>query len=125
MLHYNAISHEELYPVIERAKGIVLPSLIDNLPNTCLEAMALGQIVIGTYGTSFEQLIENEQSGFLCEPGNSNNLLDTCKKILSLSTERKSIISRNARKRIDALNPEKKCQELVWYIKKIKNKKCK
>ena len=29
---------------------VVLPSLIDNLPNACLEAMGLGKVVIGTTG---------------------------------------------------------------------------
>ncbi|MBD0264365.1 MAG: glycosyltransferase family 4 protein, partial [Tolypothrix sp. Co-bin9] len=42
--------HTQLYPIITGAKLIVLPSLIDNLPNACLEAMALGKPVIGTTG---------------------------------------------------------------------------
>src|ERR1051326_7456438 len=47
--------------------SVVLPSLIDNLPNSCLEAMGLGRVVIGTKGTSFEELITDEANGFLIE----------------------------------------------------------
>jgi glycosyltransferase involved in cell wall biosynthesis len=71
------IRHEELYPVVRRARLVVLPSLSDNLPNAMLEAMALGRPVIGTIGTSFDEVIEDGVSGFLVRPGDSAALADT------------------------------------------------
>jgi len=67
VLYLGVMHHEYLYPIVQNAHAVVLPSLIDNLPNTCLESMALGKIVIGTRGASFEQLIEDGISGFLAE----------------------------------------------------------
>ncbi len=69
-LHYKIIypgvlPHAQLLPIIEHASAVVLPSRIDNFPNTCLEAMACGKIVIGTRGTSFEQLIDDGISSFV------------------------------------------------------------
>jgi len=57
------LPHSQLYPVIAGAHLVVLPSLIDNLPNACLEAMGLGKVVIGTLGTSFEELIVDGVNG--------------------------------------------------------------
>jgi glycosyltransferase involved in cell wall biosynthesis len=57
--------HRQLYPVIAGAHLVVLPSLIENLPNACLEAMGLGKVVIGTSGTGFDELISEERRDFL------------------------------------------------------------
>ena len=68
------LPHAQLYPVIERARLVALPSLIDNLPNSCLEAMGIGRVVIGTKGTSFEELITDGVNGFLVEPNDPEGL---------------------------------------------------
>ncbi len=59
------LPHRQLYPIIAAARLVVLPSLVDNLPNACLEAMGLGTAVIGTTGASFEELITDGVNGFL------------------------------------------------------------
>lgn len=61
--------HSQLYPMVAGARLVVLPSLTDNLPNTMLEAMTLGRPVLGTIGTSMDEVIEHEVSGFLVPPG--------------------------------------------------------
>lgn len=63
------LRHPQLYPIIQGARLVALPSLIDNLPNVCLEAMALGKPVVGTYGASFDEIIEDGKTGFLVQPG--------------------------------------------------------
>jgi len=62
--------HSKLYPIIKKAKIIVLPSLIDNLPNTLLESMALGKAIIGTVGSSFDEILTDNKTGFLVEKEN-------------------------------------------------------
>lgn len=69
LIFVNQMPHEQLYPVIDGAKLVVLPSLVDNLPNTCLESMMLGKPVIGTIGTSFDEVITDGKDGFLVRPG--------------------------------------------------------
>jgi len=49
---FPLLRHEQLYPIIQRARLVVLPSLFDNSPNTMLEAMGFGKPVVGTYGSS-------------------------------------------------------------------------
>jgi glycosyltransferase involved in cell wall biosynthesis len=50
---------------------VVTPSRVDNCPNTCLEAQALGKIVIGTRQSSLEELVDHGVTGFLAEPGSA------------------------------------------------------
>src|SRR5256885_217036 len=72
----DELPHKQLYPVIAGAHLVVLPSLIDNFPNACLEAMALGKAVIGTTGASFDELIDDEATGFLVAPNNVDALAE-------------------------------------------------
>lgn len=73
------LPHRQLYPIIAGARLVALPSLFDNSPNTCLEAMGLGKAVIGTNGTSFEELILDGVNGFLVGPNDPEAL---AKKII-------------------------------------------
>jgi glycosyltransferase involved in cell wall biosynthesis len=67
----DRLPHAQLYPVIAGARLVVLPSLVDNLPNACLEALGLGRPVVGTTGTSHDELIEDGETGFLVPPGDA------------------------------------------------------
>jgi len=64
------LDHRQLFPIIRHARLVVLPSLADNLPNTCLEAMGLGRPVLGAEGASFEEMIADGADGFLFPLGN-------------------------------------------------------
>lgn len=114
VLFLGRLKHEELFPVIRKAELIIMPSLMDNFPNSCAEAMSIGKIVIGTDGSSLEQFIKNGENGFLAEINNSQSLLEKIEEALNLEEEKKNKLSINAIKRIEKLNPEK-------YYKKLEN----
>lgn len=119
-----ALLHEQLYPIIKNADFVVLPSVIDNLPNACIEAMHFGKVVIGTDGSSFEQLIRHRVSGILCKIGDSDDLLDKLNLAVTLSDDEKRKIGERAKARIDRLKPEyvvNKLLQLYRYV--IENSK--
>jgi len=64
----------ELYAVLQRADATVLPSLVDNLPNTAIESLMLGVPVIGTRGASIDELVEEGVTGDLVPPGDVEGL---------------------------------------------------
>lgn len=70
------LRHAQLYPVVAGARLVVLPSLLDNLPNACLEAMGLGKAVVGTAGTGLDELITEGETGFLVPPRDSSALAE-------------------------------------------------
>ncbi len=119
VLYFKPLKHAALYPVIEHADYVVLPSLMDNFPNACIEAMYFGRIVIGTDGTSFEQLIADGINGFLAKPGDAESLYQKICEACALTPEQKSAISEKAIRRIDLLRPDVVVKELIRYYEKV------
>lgn len=73
----------ELFPILRAARLVVLPSLWENLANTCLEAMQLSRPVIATWRCGFEEVIQDGESGFLAQPGDANDLAQTMLRVLA------------------------------------------
>jgi glycosyltransferase involved in cell wall biosynthesis len=119
VLYLGRLPHQELYPVIKNSQAVVLPSRVDNFPNTCIEAMAQGRIVIGTQGASFEQLIEDDKSGFLCKIDDSPSLLTAIEKALALTYSKKLEMGKKAKDRIKGLSPEIAVQNLLNVYQEV------
>jgi len=111
------LPHSQLYPVIAGAQLVVLPSLIDNLPNACLEAMGLGKVVIGTEGTSFEELITDGVNGFLVQPDDPEALAD--KMIAAWTDDRVAAMSAAAKEKVTEFAPEKTIPSLLSYYSEV------
>lgn len=109
----NALGHKQLYPVIYHADFVVLPSLMENLSNACIEAMYFKRVVIGTDGASFEQLITHGKNGLLCRIGDSADLLEKMQTAAAMGKREKEKMGKLARKRIDKLKPEYAVQKLI------------
>jgi glycosyltransferase involved in cell wall biosynthesis len=54
----------------------VLPSLADNFPNTVIESLLLGVPVIGTYGSSIDEMVKNNVTGLLVEKNSEQELAE-------------------------------------------------
>lgn len=120
----NALEHKQLYPVIQNADFVVLPSLMENLSNACIEAMYFERVVIGTDGASFEQLIMHGVSGLLCQIGDSHDLLEKMQMAVLMGENEKKEMGRLAKKRINKLKPEYAVRNLIrLYEYVISNRK--
>ena len=107
------LPHRQLYPVIAGAHLVVLPSLIDNLPNACLEAMGLGKVVIGTRSISFDELITDGVNGFLVPPNNPEALAE--KMISAWVDPRLEQMGKVAREQMEQFAPDKTVASLLGY----------
>ena len=110
---------ERLYPLIDSAELCLLPSRIENLANACVEAMAMGKIVIGTDGASYEQLIDDRVSGFLCERDNPESFLQAVEEALSMNGEEKQKMIERASMRIQQLSPEIIYEKYFSFYKQV------
>ena len=118
-LYLGPMRHERLYPIVAGATAVVLPSRVDNLPNTCIEAMAFRRVVIGTRGTSFEQLLVDGESGFLCQRDDPASLLAVIEKVLALPPAEREAIGQRAADRIAMLRPERVVVQLVELYRSV------
>lgn len=117
LIMIDQLPHRQLYPIIDDAHLVVLPSLIDNMPNACLEAMALGKVVIGTFEGSFDELIDDGKNGFLVAADNVEAL---AQKITDVWTNPDlPAIGKAARARVDDFRPEKSTEALLHYYRQI------
>ena len=117
LLIMENLPHSQLYPVIAGAHLVVMPSMIDNLPNACLEAMGLGKVVIGTDGGSFEELITDGVNGFLVPRDNPQALAD--KMIAAWTDKRVASMSAAAKEQVREFAPEKTIPALLSYYSEL------
>ncbi|MCI9464175.1 MAG: glycosyltransferase family 4 protein [Lachnospiraceae bacterium] len=120
-IYMPPLSHEYLYPVIWHADFVICPSIMENFSNSCMEAMYFKRVVIGTDGTSFEQLIDDGKNGLLCVPGDAESLLNKMNVAAGMSGEQKEEMGQKARKRIDRLAPEYTVKTLLHYYRYVIN----
>ena len=113
------LPHKQLYPVIEGARLVALPSLIDNLPNSCLEAMGIGKVVIGTQGASFEELISDGVNGFLVDRDDPAGLSE--KLIAAWEDPRLNEMAEAAKQRMRDFAPEETVGKLLAYYAEVAN----
>ncbi len=68
--------------VFERADVTVLPSLYkEGLPNVLLESMSMGVPVVSSNLGGVPEIVINGKTGFMVEPGNSDQLADGILKL--------------------------------------------
>jgi len=109
----------QLLSVMKKARVVVLPSLIDNLPNGCIEAMGMGKVVVGPNGISFDELITDGQSGILFKKGNVLSLREAIVRAWNLSEEKRETMSRSAKERIAQLSPDITLTVLEKFYEKV------
>jgi len=119
ILYLGDMRHDLLYPVMANARAVVIPSLVENFPNVCLEAMAHRRVVIGTRGTAFEQLLVDGVSGLLCEPGSPAGLVDAVGKAIHLTEAERLAMGEKAAERIHALRPEIVVEQLLEFYRSV------
>ncbi len=113
------LPHDQLYPVIEGARLVALPSLIDNSPNSCLEAMGLGKVVVGTHGASFEELIADGVNGYLVPPNDPAALAE--KLIAAWEDPKLNEMSAAAKQKMRDFAPEETVTTLLAYYAEVMN----
>ena len=119
VIFLGTLERQKLYPVIEGAFACLMPSRIDNMPNTCIEAMAMGKIVVGTRGASYEQLIEDGRNGFLMEIDSREGLKNAIYRIEVLTKKGREAIESEAKKTTERFNAENAYCQLMSFYKTV------
>lgn len=83
-IHFEgARPRRELGTLIRQSTVCCFPSLWENFPNACLEAMALGAVVVGSDAGGMSEIIEDGRSGLLFRSGDAEQLADVIRRALT------------------------------------------
>ncbi len=120
IIYFPSIADRDLLnTIIYHAEVCILPFRFENLPNTCVEALELGRIVISTFKSGVSQLIKDKYNGFLVEQDNPKALVDKIQEVLALPEKEKKRISDHAVKRTKKMNPENFYKYMIEYYQRI------
>ncbi|MFP4083165.1 MAG: glycosyltransferase family 4 protein, partial [Candidatus Aminicenantes bacterium] len=119
LIFFDHLPQERLFPMVNLAKIIVLPSIWEAFGFVCLEAMALGGAVVATSGSGFEEIIEDGISGYLVKPGQAELLAEKIIQVLSNEQDLPRI-SEGARMRAQEFDVSKVALRLLAYYKKTR-----
>jgi glycosyltransferase involved in cell wall biosynthesis len=97
-VYAGSANREELKTLLGRATMLVLPSLEDNCPMTVLEAMAAGLPVVAAKVGGVPDLIEDNQTGFFCNPLDATSMAAAIEKVL-VDAQAAAAVARQARER--------------------------
>lgn len=95
------ITREELKHYYRKSKISCFPSWWENLPMVCLEAMAIGNVVVAGKNGGMSEIITDGKDGFLITPRDKNNIIDTLKRGLGMSRDEIAILRTKAHQTIE------------------------
>ncbi|MFH1413973.1 MAG: glycosyltransferase family 4 protein [Candidatus Omnitrophota bacterium] len=123
VIYLDSMQRSQLLPFIKGARAVILPSKIDNLPNSCLESMAEGKVVVTTYSSGFEDIITSGRNGFLIKYDESQQLLRCLKEICSMDKNQLEKIGQEAAETIsEGFNEKRNLDLLINYYQMIISK---
>jgi glycosyltransferase involved in cell wall biosynthesis len=118
-LHFfPRLAQPQLYPLLKHALFAVLPSLWENLANTCLEALDMGKPVVATLGCGFGEVIEEGRSGMLVPPGDAGALEQALISML-VNDGRLREMSSAAKMRAEAFSQDIVIQDLLRFYETL------
>ena len=95
------LRRSQLAKHLAAARAAVVPSRWENLPYTCIEAMATGLPVIATRAGGMAELIEDGHSGWLAESARPDHLAEALRRLLDTSPKTLAEMGCNAAAQID------------------------
>lgn len=104
-LHFaGQLSHQDVLASMRQAQVVVVPSLWENFPNTCMEAMGSGQVVLASRsGGQAEMISADGVDGFLFDWDTPGDFEQHLRAALALGEEKHRQIGQRAQARMRQL----------------------
>ncbi|MFA4888699.1 MAG: glycosyltransferase family 4 protein [Candidatus Omnitrophota bacterium] len=113
------VSRCELVSYYQGSAVCIVPSIWENYPYVCLEAMACGKAVIASRLGGIKEMINHADNGLLFSPGSTKELSE---QIINLLKDRQKMsrLGRNARKYMEEkFNPETIARKTLSIYEKL------
>lgn len=121
----GSMAHSDLMGEMASAACTVIPSRWENWPNTCIEAMAHGKVVVGSRnGGQAEMIGDDQRCGFVFSHVEEDGLERAMRAALALSADERKKMGDAAKLRIAGMcSPEKVLQERLEHFASLKSVK--
>jgi colanic acid/amylovoran biosynthesis glycosyltransferase len=106
------LNEDEIISELEAADLFVLPSFIEGLPVSAMEAMAIGVPVIATNIAGTSELVEDGRTGVLVRPSDAQALMDAILRMVQDYAFRLQAAARGRQKVVDEFDVDKECAKL-------------
>jgi colanic acid/amylovoran biosynthesis glycosyltransferase len=97
----DTLSFEEVKAQITSADVLLLPSIKEGIANVVLEAMALGTLVISTDCGGMNEVVTNNESGFLVPIRDVAAMVDSLMNVYKMPIDTYQSITKKARKVVE------------------------
>jgi len=120
LIFTGRVNLEKVHAMYSKMDIVLVPSVYDNFPTVCLEAMSAARPVIGTRSGGMEEMITHEENGLLIEYGDHKELARQIIKLCdSSNSEFRSKLGKRARSSIiNRYNSKRMGKELESLYKK-------
>lgn len=89
--------HSNVIEYINKADCIILPSYHEGMSRVLMEALALSKPIITSNIPGCKETVIEGENGFLCEPRNSQSLIDAVEMFLNLTPEQRELMGKRSR----------------------------
>ncbi len=100
--HLPGVPHSRIATLLNESSVAFFPSLWENFPYACMEAMACGLTVVASDCGGLPEMIVDGESGILCKAGDADALVASMRSILD-NPEKASLLGKHARERVQSL----------------------
>jgi glycogen synthase len=106
-LNFSSVSYTEIPNILAKTDVCVFPSLWENFPNVCLEAMSAGRAIVGSKQGGMKDMLENPKCGVLIDPVKSDDIAGAIINLLQDDELRKKLGAAAREKVLNAYSTEK------------------
>ncbi len=110
---------DALPALYQSAWAVVVPSLYDNYPNVCLEAMASARPVVGTRVGGIPEMVQDGASGWLVKPEDASALATALIEALGNEAEANRRGEAGRRFVSERLSPARIAQETAAFYREV------
>jgi glycosyltransferase involved in cell wall biosynthesis len=119
-LHFlPRLAQNRLYPILQSALFVVLPSLWESLANAALEALDMGKPIVATRGCGFGEVVEDGRSGLLVPPADVAALRGAMLTLMA-DRSRLSAMSAAARAAAEAFRLPRVAAQLLGFYESLR-----
>lgn len=102
IIYKGTVSPDDIPSILQESDCVVLPSYYrEGVPRSLLEAAAMGKPIITTHNIGCKEVVDDGINGFKCDIKDVQCLIDSMKKILSMTLEQREKMGLSGRKKIE------------------------